>query len=154
MHRQTEKLRHRARAGNLKGLRDRGKRIHTQKEREAHKHTHMDSNWCRCGGRDRYRDWDSRQGRKREMERTSALFLASTVSALHRNAHIWNASHPLLVTYYCRVTVYSPSMEAKKLTLEIRVSFPEFEPRTLSTKTHASTDWASQTVVNNGSYVV
>ena len=35
-----------------------------------------------------------------------ALFLASTVSALHRNAHIWNASHPLLVTYYCRVTVY------------------------------------------------
>ena len=30
-----------------------------------------------------------------------ALFLASTVSALHRNAHIWNASHPLLVTYYC-----------------------------------------------------
>ena len=42
-----------------------------------------------------------------------ALFLASTVSALHRNAHIWNASHPLLVTYYCWVTVYSPSMEAK-----------------------------------------
>jgi len=42
------------------------------------------------------------------------LFLASTVSALHRNAHIWNASHPLLVTYYCWVTVYSPSMDAKK----------------------------------------
>ena len=42
------------------------------------------------------------------------LFLASTVSALHRNAHIWNASHPLLVTYYCWVTVYSPGMEAKK----------------------------------------
>ena len=42
------------------------------------------------------------------------LFLASTVSALHRNAHIWNASHPLLFTYYCRVTVYSPGMEAKK----------------------------------------
>ena len=36
----------------------------------------------------------------------NTLFLASTVSALHRNAHIWNASHPLLVTYYCRVTVY------------------------------------------------
>ena len=44
------------------------------------------------------------------------LFLASTVSALHRNAHIWNVSHPILVTYYCRVTVYSPGMEAKKLT--------------------------------------
>ena len=35
------------------------------------------------------------------------LFLASTVSALHRNAHIWNASHLLLVTYYCWVTVFS-----------------------------------------------
>jgi len=34
------------------------------------------------------------------------LFLASTVSALRRNAHIWNASHPLLVTYYRWVTVY------------------------------------------------
>jgi len=33
------------------------------------------------------------------------------VSALHRNAHIWNASHPLLVTYYW----YSPGMEAKKI---------------------------------------
>jgi len=33
------------------------------------------------------------------------LFLASTVSALYRNAHIWNASQPLLVTYYCWVTV-------------------------------------------------
>jgi len=43
-----------------------------------------------------------------------ALFLASTVCAMHRNAHIWNASHPLLVTYYCWVTVYSPSMKAKK----------------------------------------
>jgi len=43
-----------------------------------------------------------------------SLFLASTVSALHRNAHIWNASHPLLVNYYCWVTVYSPSMEGKK----------------------------------------
>jgi len=30
-----------------------------------------------------------------------ALFLSSNVSALHRNAHIWNASHPLLVTYHC-----------------------------------------------------
>jgi len=28
------------------------------------------------------------------------LFLASTVSALHRNAHIYDASHPLSVTYY------------------------------------------------------
>jgi len=43
-----------------------------------------------------------------------SLFLASTVSALHRNAHIWNASHPLLVTYYCWVTMYSPGMEVKK----------------------------------------
>jgi len=42
------------------------------------------------------------------------LFLASTVNAMHRNAHIWNASHPLLVTYYCWVTVHSPSMKAKK----------------------------------------
>jgi len=82
------------------------------------------------------------------------LFLASTVSALHRNAHIWNTSHPLLVTYYCRVTVYSPGMETKKLNLEVCMSFPGFESRRLSTKTHASTDWASQTVVNNGSYHV
>jgi len=29
------------------------------------------------------------------------LFFASTVSALHRNIHIWNTSHPLLVNYYC-----------------------------------------------------
>jgi len=36
-----------------------------------------------------------------KMEAAQPLFLASTVSALHRNAHIWNASHPLLVTYYC-----------------------------------------------------
>jgi len=43
-----------------------------------------------------------------------ALFLASTVSAMHRNAFISNASHPLVVTYYCWVTVYSPSMKAKK----------------------------------------
>ena len=43
-----------------------------------------------------------------------SLFLASTVSAMHRNAHIWNGSHPLLVTYYCWVTVYSPSMKANK----------------------------------------
>ena len=42
------------------------------------------------------------------------LFLASTVSAMHWNAHIWNGSHPLLVTYYCWVTVYSPSMKANK----------------------------------------
>ena len=46
------------------------------------------------------------QFRRFEKERPSVitrlrLFLASTVSALHRNAHIWNASHPLLVTYYC-----------------------------------------------------
>ena len=56
-----------------------------------------------------------------------ALFLASTVSALHRNAHIWNASHPLLVTYYCWVTVYSPGMEAKilKSVCHVRDSNPE-----------------------------
>ena len=46
--------------------------------------------------------------------RPGPLFLASTVSAMHRNAHIWNASHPLVVTYYCWVTVYPPSMKAKK----------------------------------------
>ena len=53
-----------------------------------------------------------------------SLFLASTVSALHRNAHIWNASHPLLVTYYCWVTVYSPGMEAKNQTLFVAVGHP------------------------------
>jgi len=43
----------------------------------------------------------------------TSLFLASTASALHRNAHIWNTSHPLpLFTYYCWVNVYSPGMEA------------------------------------------
>jgi len=46
---------------------------------------------------------------------SSPLFLASTVSALHRNAHIWKACHSLVVPYYCRVTVYSPSMEAQKI---------------------------------------
>ena len=79
------------------------------------------------------------------------LFLASTVSALHRNAHIWNASHPLLVTYYCRVTVYSPGMEAKKLTIDICVSFPGFETGSFWTKTHECTDSAIRTVVPNGS---
>jgi len=47
-----------------------------------------------------------------------SLFLASTVNALHRNAHIWNASHPLLVTYYCGVTAYPPGTEAKKIMLK------------------------------------
>ena len=69
-----------------------------------------------------------------------ALFLASTVSALHTNAHIWNASHPLLVTYYCRVTVYSPGMEAKKLNIKVFLSFSGFEPQILWTKTHTFTD--------------
>jgi len=46
---------------------------------------------------------------------STSLFLASTVSEMHRNAHIWNASHPLVVPYYCWVTVYSPSMKAKKI---------------------------------------
>jgi len=45
--------------------------------------------------------------------RTYTLFLASTVSAMHINTHISNASHPLVVTYYYWVTVYSPSMKAK-----------------------------------------
>ena len=48
------------------------------------------------------------------------LFLASTVSAMHRNAHIWNASHPLVVTYYCWVTVYLPSMKAKQKMSRVR----------------------------------
>jgi len=30
-----------------------------------------------------------------------SLFLATTVRALHRNARIWTACHPLPVTYYC-----------------------------------------------------
>ena len=51
---------------------------------------------------------------KKRIRWSQTLFLASTVSAWHRNANIWNASHPLLVTYYCRATVYSPGMEAKK----------------------------------------
>jgi len=47
---------------------------------------------------------------------STSMFLASTVSTMHRNlnTHIWNASHPLLVTYYCWVTVYSPSMKAQQ----------------------------------------
>ena len=61
-----------------------------------------------CHGDFRTHDW------KQPEPLSISLFLASTVSALHRNAHIWNASHPLLVTYYCWVTVYSPGMEAKK----------------------------------------
>jgi len=58
--------------------------------------------------------WAGRAGHLGAETQYQALFLASTVSALHTNAHIWNASHPLLVTYYCWVTVYSHSMEAKK----------------------------------------
>ena len=81
-----------------------------------------------------------------------SLFLASTVSALHRNAHIWNASHPLLVTYYCWVSVYSPGMEAKKLNTKSEVLFPGFEPWSLRAKSHTSTDCAIRTVVPNGSY--
>ena len=53
-------------------------------------------------------------------EEVDPLFLASTVSAMHRNAHIWNASHPLVVTYYCWVTVYSPSMKAKNKKAHVR----------------------------------
>ena len=45
---------------------------------------------------------------------SQSLFLASTVSTMHTNSHIWNASHPLVVTYYCWVAVYSPIMKAKK----------------------------------------
>ena len=34
---------------------------------------------------------------------------------MHRNAHIWIASHPLLVTYYCWVTVYSPKKKVNNI---------------------------------------
>jgi len=50
------------------------------------------------------------------------------MSALHRNAHIWNASHSLLVNYYCKITVYSPSMEGKKKKSQTGVRLQGIEP--------------------------
>jgi len=53
--------------------------------------------------------------------RYEALFLASTVSALHRNAHIEDASHTLSVTYYnetlCTHLVWRPKKEFTKNTV-------------------------------------
>ena len=44
--------------------------------------------------------WSSYATNHCQKKSGGSMFLASTVSALHRNAHIWDASHPLLVTYY------------------------------------------------------
>ena len=81
------------------------------------------------------------------------LSLATTVSALHRNARIWNASHPVLVTYYCRVTVYSPGLEAKKDILRGGCMLPpEFETGSAGVVIQASAIYAMRTVVPNDSY--
>ena len=80
-----------------------------------------------------------------------SLFLASTVSALHRNAHIWSAPHPLLVNYYCWVTVYSPSTEGKKKVTD-RGQIPVIEPGSTNKTTYWSANYAVGTVVPNGSY--
>jgi len=81
------------------------------------------------------------------------LFLASTVSALHRNAHIWNASQPLLVTYYCWVIVYSSGMEAKKVyVMRKRTLHAGFEPGFAGIKIQGAAICAMRTVVPNGSY--
>ena len=45
---------------------------------------------------------------------TSALFLASTVSTMHTNSHIWNASHPLVVTSTAESLCTHPSWRPKK----------------------------------------
>jgi len=75
------------------------------------------------------------------------------VSALHRNAHIWNASHPLLVTYYCWVTVYSPGMEAKKIKNKVH-NRRDSNPRLVRNQTQVSAVYAIQTGVPHGSYHV
>ena len=81
------------------------------------------------------------------------LSLATTVSALHRNARIWNASHPVLVTYYCRVTVYSLGLEAKKDILRGGCMLPpEFETGSARVVIQASAIYAMRTVVPNDSY--
>jgi len=80
-----------------------------------------------------------------------ALFLASTVSALHRNAHIWNASHPLLVNYYCSVIVYSLSMEGQK-EVTYNDHAPGIEQGSTTQTKKAFAVFAIQSVVPNGSY--
>ena len=77
----------------------------------------------------------------------SPLFLASTVSALHRSAHIWNASHPLLVTYHCWVTVYSPSMEAQKKKVIDTYQTPGIEQGSGRSVVHVSANCAIRAVV-------
>jgi len=64
---------------------------------------------------------------------------------MHRNAHIWNASHHLVVTYYCWVTVYSPSMKAKK------PIWPLAGNRTMNTREreHASVNYDKVTSMNS-----
>jgi len=80
-----------------------------------------------------------------------SLFLASTVSALHWNAHIWNSSHPLLVTYYCWVTVYSPSMEVKKKNAD-RCQTLGIEHGSVKSTDQVSAKCAIRLVISNGSY--
>ena len=58
------------------------------------------------------------------------LFLASTVSALHRKEHIWNVSHPLLVTpllviYNSWVTVYSLTRHWGKKKISVNAEIVE-----------------------------
>jgi len=79
------------------------------------------------------------------------LFLASTVSALHRNAHIWSASHSLLVNYYCWVTVYSPSMEGQKK-ITYRGLTPGVKPGSRMSTKHWSAIYAIRSIVPTWSY--
>jgi len=63
------------------------------------------------------------------------------------------ASHPLLVPYYCWVTVYSPGMEVKKeFVAKRRMIHPGLVPRSAGTKVHSSASCAIGTVVHHGSY--
>jgi len=76
-----------------------------------------------------------------------ALFLASTVSALHRNAHIWN------VTFFFWVTVYSPSMQATKNVANMW-QCPGVEPGRDSIAVHVSANCAIWTGVPHGPALV
>jgi len=80
------------------------------------------------------------------------LFLASTASAMHRNAHIWNATHPLLVTCYCWVDVYSPSMKAKKIKVKTTWQIPGVEQTSLGISKYASVHYANCEIEPDGSY--
>ena len=109
-----------------------------------------------CKNKKRRKPWRRTRTCTRELDdpltsHSHALFLASTVSTLHRNARIWDAPHPphchsLLVTYYYWVTVYSPGTEAKK---DFRWSVaPGLEPEQAEFKIRWSancTNWQNRT---------